>query len=146
MGSIFKAPAHLPSFSMLLQSLGDPSAQDVARFLGVSLRSFYGWKRADVAPRPIMLALFYESEWGRSLVDAEATNAARVARGLVGSLERENANLRARLARLESLAQFGSANAPTLSPALGNCLSDHVPAAPCPAPSWRAHAGALGPT
>lgn len=125
MNTVFKAPAQLPALSFLLSDLGDPSARDVARFLGVTERSVYGWKRDQQAPRAPTLALFYESSWGQSLVNAESVNAARVARGLVDALERENAALRARVARLEQLETYGAANAPTINPAA------------LPRPIWR---------
>lgn len=88
------------------------------RALGVSVRSVYGWRRTGRAPRAALLALFFWSRWGQSLVDAEAVNAARVARGWAQALERENQALRARVQRLERLGDFGSANAPSARPAL----------------------------
>lgn len=113
----FLAPAQLPGLDQLLVDLCNPSADSLSLLLGVSRRAVFGWKSAGVAPRAAMLALFWETSWGRSLLDCETVNAARVARGLVDALERENATLRARVAYLEAVADFGSANAPTYGPA-----------------------------
>lgn len=110
---MFIAPtaAHVPPFSFLLDDLPATPAQ-VARHLGVSARTLGRWMAADQAPRAVMLALFFESRWGRSALDAKAVNDARLYAGLAGALELENATLRARIARLERLGGFGSANAP----------------------------------
>lgn len=108
---MFRAPVSLPPFDLMLADLG-ARVPEVARFLDVSQRSVYTWKAAQQAPRPAALALFWESRWGTSLADAMAFNDAQVFRCLVGSLERENAMPHARIARLEALGEFGSANAP----------------------------------
>lgn len=115
---MFKAPRQLPPLDLLLADLGNPPPALTARALGVSERTVYGWQAAGQAPRPAHLALFWESRWGQSAVSAEAVNGERWARGQVQALEREAATLRARVAYLEAVGQFGSANAPTLAPAL----------------------------
>lgn len=99
----------------MLSDLGQPPADVIARALGVSVRSVYGWQSRETAPRPVLLAIFYQTRWGQSAVAADAVNGARVARALADSLERENATLSARVAYLERVGQFGSANAPTLA-------------------------------
>jgi len=108
---MLRAPTQTPPLSYLLDDLPARAAQ-VARHLGLTLRTLERYRAADQAPRAVMLALFWESRWGLSLADTTAFNAAAVARGLAGSLERENAMLRARIARLEALGSYGSANAP----------------------------------
>lgn len=104
-------PARMPAFSFLVGDMPGTPAQ-VARFLGVSHRTLQRWSAAGHAPRAVMLALYWESRWGRSAMDAGLVNDARVYAGLAGALERENATLRARIARLERLGGFGSANDP----------------------------------
>lgn len=107
----FRAPDSTPGLDELARHLG-ADAPAIARHLGVAVRTVYHWQAAGKAPRAALLALFWETAWGQSIVDAEAVNAARVARGLAEALERENATLRARIARLESCGNFGSANGP----------------------------------
>lgn len=111
---MFKAPRQLPNVSALLADIGQPPPQVVARALGVSVRTVYTWKAADQCPRPAHLAMFWESRWGQSLANVEAINGERFARGLLDAVQRENAMLRARIAYLERVGQFGTANAPTL--------------------------------
>lgn len=115
---MFKAPRQLPPLDLLMADIGQPSAKVVARALGVSERTVYGWQAAGQAPRPAHLALFWESSWGRSVIAAEAVNGERWARGQVEGLQREAATLRARVAYLERVGSFGSANAPTYRPGL----------------------------
>jgi len=67
--------------------------RDVAKLLGVSERTLRGWKAAGSAPRMAMLALYWESRWGRSQDYAEAYNTAQVHRQLAESLARENQRL-----------------------------------------------------
>ena len=84
----------------------------VAKHLGVTVETLRRWKAADRAPRAAMLALFYESRWGYSLLYTTAFNAETDARQEVSSLKRTNDALRVRIARLESLGNFESANEP----------------------------------
>ncbi len=115
---MFLAPRQLPPLELVLADIGRPSPSVVAGALGVSERTVYGWQAAGQAPRPAHLALYWESRWGRSQIDAQAVNGERWARGQVQALEREKATLLARVAYLESVGDFGSANAPTLAPAV----------------------------
>lgn len=124
---MFKAPRQLPPLNVLLGDLGHPAPHVVARALGVSVRTVYGWQARDLAPRPAMLALFWESRFGRSAIAAESVNGERWARGLVLGLERERDALAARVAYLERVGDFGSANAPLLfgEPAQAGALHFH---------------------
>lgn len=99
---------------MMLNDLGNPSPQRLAQALGVSTRTVQRWLAADQAPRAVLLAVFWSTRWGRSTIDADAHNSAAQALGLADCLRRENEALRRELARVVSLGDFGSANAPTL--------------------------------
>jgi hypothetical protein len=68
--------------------------------------------RADAAPRPVMLALFYVSRWGASDVNSHAAHAATVHAAHAAALQRQLDELRAELARLARLGDFGAANDP----------------------------------
>lgn len=111
---MFRAPRQLPPLEALIADIGQPAPAVIAQALGVTERTVYGWLSKGAAPRPAALALFWETSWGRSVVDAQAVNGERVARGLLGALERETATLRARVAYLERVGTFGAANAPLL--------------------------------
>lgn len=114
----YLAPRSIPALSQVLPDLGNPSPREIARYLDVSERTVYGWKAADLAPRAVLLALFWESSYGRSALDCELHNAAQVYRSLSESLNHEAQTLRLRIARLEKMGDFGSANAPHIAPAL----------------------------
>lgn len=123
---MLKAPRQLPPPSVLLADLGNPRPAVVGHALGVSVRTVYGWQAADACPRPAHLALFWESRWGRSALVADAVNGERVARGLADALGREVAALRARVAYLERVGSFGSANAPTITRPVSLLESPHA--------------------
>lgn len=112
---MFTAPKHLPPLDLMIADLGHPHPREIALFLGVTERTVYNWMQQNEAPRPAALALFWETTWGRSLVDAQAVNGQRVYMGLAQSLQRECDTLRARVAYLERVGTFGAANAPTLT-------------------------------
>lgn len=109
--SIDQAPHHIPMWDTILDDLGRPPAERVAKALGVGRATAYRWQQAHEAPRMACLALFWLTRWGRSHVDAQATNDARMAVGLAQALESEVTQLRRRLvdasaevARLSALA------------------------------------------
>lgn len=113
---MFRAPRQLPTLDAMLADIGRPGADVLGRALGVSARTVRRWVADGQAPRPVMLALFWETSFGRSQLHADAHNAAMWARAQVAGLQRENAALVRRVAYLEGLACYGSANAPTLAP------------------------------
>lgn len=115
----YLAPRALPALSQLLPDLGNPSPREIARFLDVTERTVYGWKAADRAPRAAMLALFWESSYGLSALDAELFNTVQVHKGHAESLARRVVNLESRIARLEKIGRFDSANAPDLEAVRG---------------------------
>lgn len=102
----------LPSLPELLADLGNPTAGEVAGALGVDRSTVSGWIRRGAAPRPAMLALFWVSTWGQSTLDAELHNAAQQATQHRAAQAGEVDRLRRQLARVLSLADFGTANAP----------------------------------
>lgn len=108
-------PTGLPPLSLMLADLGNPAPAELARTLGVSLASARRWVREDQAPRVAMLALFWLTRWGRSQVDCHAVNDARMLAQLARSQADQLAAAQAEVARLLSIGDFGSANAPTIN-------------------------------
>lgn len=93
--------AGLPPFLFMVQDY--PWGVDhLARHLGVSRRTMDRYMAAQQAPRAVMLAMYWETRWGRSAADAEAATAAQVHRSHAQALERENAALRRRIEVLEA--------------------------------------------
>lgn len=146
-----RLPSYLPPLSVMLGDIGSPSTAELARAFGVTERVAKKWRALDDAPRPVLLALFWLTRWGQSAVDADAVNAARLHASIAVTLQREVDRLHAQLAWLTGLADFGSANAPTLeSHAPGPRLAlvhppgeGHSGAGQAPADTARATAGTL---
>jgi hypothetical protein len=110
------APDALPPLSVLVDDLhGHVDHNSIGQHLGVSGLTVRRWRDADCAPRAAMLALFWETRWGLSMLDAQAVNLVRSHVGLNNALKNENAALQRRIQYLESVGSFGSANAPTFS-------------------------------
>ena len=121
-------PAQLPPLPLILEDIGSPSPLELARSLGVSERTAYRWIRDAEAPRPAALALFFVTRWGVSSRDVEALRRVDDWRALAQARERENAALRAEIARLQAIGDFGAANDP--STIAGPAVR--------PAPAWPA--------
>lgn len=111
-----RIPRALPSWGQMLDSLGNPSAQEMAKLLHLSERTIYGYQRAGQAPYSVMLAVFWLTPWGDSALDCDRENLLRVLQSLTKSLENEAATLRVRVARLEATGDFGAANEPVQAP------------------------------
>ena len=72
--SIEHAPASLPVWQVLMADLGDPPPARVAKALGIGERTVYRYNSTGYAPKPVALAVFWLTRWGRSMVNAQATN------------------------------------------------------------------------
>ena len=117
---MFRAPsqAGLPSLHLMLADIPANDRQ-IAKHLGISLSTLQRYRREEQAPRAIMLALFFETRWGRSAADAEAANFASIQAGLNAALKRKNAALERHLVELElELSRGGgsAANTPFFEP------------------------------
>ena len=105
-----RLPKTIPPLSWLLDDIGSPSSDQVGKALQVSARQVNIWRKADEAPRSVMLSLFWLTRWGVSAVDCQAFNDAQLAHGLARAHATEASNLRVELARIISIADFGCAN------------------------------------
>jgi len=112
---MFKAPTQLPPVSLLLDDLPTRDARRVARHLGLSVSTINRYRRNDDAPRLVQLALFFETRWGRSIMDSELEHRHQVHLGLVRSLKAQVSELEARVRHLVALINrdgLGAANEP----------------------------------
>lgn len=75
--------------------------RQIALFLGISPATFSRYLATNSAPRPVLLALFWETKWGRSAADSEAHNFGVVHYNHAKTLERANAQLLRHIATLE---------------------------------------------
>ena len=102
-------PLALPPVSVMLDDISAPDAS-IARALAVKPATVARWRRQDQAPRPVLLALFWVTRWGVSLVNADAHNAASMYAAYARTLADEAQRLRAELARVVALHGTGAAN------------------------------------
>jgi len=107
----FLAPsfARLPPLAYLLADQVEPR-KNIARHLGVSLRTLQRYQASGNAPRAVYLTLWFESRWGLSALHAQAVNEAQHARAWVASLERECERLRGVIRALEKAQGQPAAN------------------------------------
>lgn len=105
-----RLPNQLPPLGAMLEDIGNPSAKQIGRALGVTPASVQRWMRQDQAPRAVMLALFWVTRWGQSIVDADAHNCATQQAQLATALKSELRKQRLELERLAKIADFGCAN------------------------------------
>lgn len=113
---MFRSPtaAGLPPFSILYADLPASLAQ-VSRHLGLTQTTVKKYLRDDQAPRAVMLALFWESRWGRSAANCEAANFGQVHQAHAQSLQVKNQVLLDQIAQLErelGHQDGGAANGP----------------------------------
>lgn len=105
---MFRAPSHagLPHITYMVKDL-PASRHQIANHLAITPRTLDKYIATEQAPRAVMLALFWETKWGRSAADCEATNYATIQAGRAHALERENAELRRQILHLEGLLSTG---------------------------------------
>lgn len=120
--SIEHMPRDLPIWDAILDDLGRPPPERIAKALGVGRSTAYRWQNAHSAPRAAALALFWLTRWGRSQIDAQATNDAVLAVSYARALAEERLQLLDRVRQLEELASrlAIAAAQPQAAPAHGN--------------------------
>lgn len=83
-----KLPKHTGDFAQILDGLGNPPADRIARALGVSRRTVHRWKTSG-APRTALLALWWLSREGHSFWDCEMHERTRLALEMNAALWRK---------------------------------------------------------
>lgn len=110
---VHRIPRQLPALATMLDDLQNPKTPDLARWLGVTPRTAARWVATDHAPRPVLLALFWCTRWGRSELECAAVNDAARLASLADAMGCQVVALQRELARVLAAGDFGSANAPT---------------------------------
>lgn len=108
----FHAPrnAHGPgTFGIFVDELGGPKA--VYKYLGVSEQTVHRWLATDCAPRAAVLALFWESKYGRSHIYTDQVNEIRLLYRQVCLLREQFQRAKEIVTGLRAL-HAGSANEP----------------------------------
>lgn len=109
----FKAPrpANLPHFSYIIDDL-HASHDQIARHLKISPATLAKYIKTGYVPRPVHLALFWESRWGLSILDCDIWNRETLRLQSIRGLEKSNAALKRQMAQLIATGHFGAANDP----------------------------------
>ena len=92
--------AGLPGLNFMLADI-PANHKQVARHLGVTEQTLKKYIKAEGAPRAIMLALFWETRWGRSAADTEAANYGAIYYRKAMGLERENLAMRKKMQAIQ---------------------------------------------
>ena len=122
-------------FKQFVHELAGPVR--VAKFLEVSERTVRRWLAEGSAPRMACLALYWETQYGRSLVDADHQTEVALLRGRVQLLEEQFQRAKDVVTGLKQL-HFGTANEPYFD-ARGEFIDEVVtPAQPAATPTLNA--------
>lgn len=113
---MYLSPTHgrLPHVVTLLDSIPGTDSQK-ARMLGLSLSTIRKYRRSGTAPRAVLLALFWESPYGSSVISCDLMNEAAIYRRLSRSLDDRCKVLARQVEALQlelAAADGGSANSP----------------------------------
>ncbi|CAD5374696.1 conserved hypothetical protein [Rubrivivax sp. A210] len=139
-----RIPRQVPPLSTMLDDIGRPSPRELARAFDVNERTVRRWLADDVAPMPVLIALFWLTRWGRSQINADAHNDAVLHASIARCQRDEIAGLERRLRHLGRLADFGAANDPAPGvPMLAQVLPPGETAAAQPARPTRDDAQSL---
>ncbi len=99
---MFRTPRNLPSLADMLDDI-KTDRRTIAKHLGITSRTLARYEEKQHAPRPIMLALFWETQWGRETADAEAQTWSQINALRAELADEENAILRTQLLSAERL-------------------------------------------
>ena len=95
--------------SLFVRELGGVKA--VYKHLGVSERTVYHWLSSGHVPRTAVLALFWETQWGRGHIYADQVNEIRLLYAQLNLLQRQYRRATQIISGLRAL-HTGSANEP----------------------------------
>lgn len=107
---MFKAPKYIHNLQLLLADLPTQDDARIAAHLGLSADTVRSYRLTNRAPRPVALALFWETRWGRSVLEVDQVNADQMRMNALAAARQELAVLRRQVLRLAPLARLGSAN------------------------------------
>ncbi|AMP00148.1 hypothetical protein CAter10_2503 [Collimonas arenae] len=94
---------------------GQLGMQCVTTLLEVSPATVRRWRQENAkVPRAAVLALFWETHWGRAIVDSHNAYERQLLHRQIIGLKKENARLRALSEKLMYTGDFGAANEPIL--------------------------------
>lgn len=99
---MFRTPRQLPPFDWMVSDIPASNAQ-IARHLGLATSTIDHYCRTLQVPRTVQLAVFWETQWGRSTANAEAANYGALNYALARARGDEIERLRGKIEVLEGL-------------------------------------------
>ena len=96
-------------FKLFVHELGGP--KQVCKKLDVTERSVWRWLAAGTAPKMAVLALYWESQYGRSLIDTDHHNETVILRTRIKILEDQFVRAKDVITGMK-LLNYGTANEP----------------------------------
>lgn len=136
----FHAPKNIYGGNLMavyVDEMGGP--QRVAKFLKVHETTVFRWLRTDKVPRAAVLALYWETQWGRSQIFTEQVNEIRLLYAHVSILQKQFNRARDMVNGMRRL-HTGSANEPVFEE-LASFESMPQDTYGMDSPSGRLHAG-----
>lgn len=100
----------------MLENIGEPTSKELAKTLGLSERTIRNYRAKGKAPRPVLLALFWVTSYGRSWAHTDAHNDAVMAQKTALSLQNEIENLKRVIRQLIKHKNNDCANDPVNYP------------------------------
>ena len=95
------APRMLPPLELLISDIPLRKTQ-IANHLGITTRTLENYLKKQNAPRSVLLALYWETRWGKSHISAETTNYAQMNAALASSTKKCNEQLQNHIKVLEA--------------------------------------------
>ncbi|MBT9466785.1 hypothetical protein [Hydrogenophaga sp.] len=106
------APKEIFSSEFFDLMVHEMTVERTAKLLGVHETTVRRWLRGAVPiPRVVFLALFWESRWGRSIIDCDHHAELNLMRQRIGILEAQVVKAKDIITGLRSM-QYGTANEP----------------------------------
>lgn len=108
---MISAPKNLYGIDIFNLFLHEVTLKRAAKILDVTERTIWRWKSEGKVPKAAVLALYWESSYGRSLVATDHHNEMRLLRARVHILEDQFARAKDVITGMK-LLNYGTANAP----------------------------------
>jgi hypothetical protein len=100
------------AFTTLVGQIGEERACKILDIHRTTLNRYLAEKTR--VPKPCVLALYWESNWGRAVIDSDHRTEIQLLYQKIHFLRMENKRLVKAIDEMEIIADFGTANAPIL--------------------------------
>jgi hypothetical protein len=105
------APHNMYGINVFKIFVDEISIQQAAKILDVTERSIFRWIATEKVPKAAVLALYWESKYGRSLIDVEHDREVSSLRGQISCYQSQFRRAKEIIAGLRAM-NYGTANEP----------------------------------